>query len=107
MHEEPELSDGALLEARVESDRLTEQERQAFEQMQLLLPRRPKGLSHAQRNWAKEVYRRLDLAGEEPCANLYSQGVGRAQPETRVRTYAFENLALPDKPPGRRHPWMS
>lgn len=94
------ITDKDLLSRLLESPKLREDEREAFGDMYDRLDnKRIKNLSHRQRQWCETVYERMDLAGEESCANLFSRGVGL--PKKPLGKFAFEMLPLPDKPPGR------
>lgn len=99
MYQEKPPSDAELLERLLDSPKLEDSDRQVFEGMVRQLA--AKGcLSPKQREWCQNVYTRLGLEGEEPCANLFSRGVGL--PRRELPKFAFEGLPLPDKPPGRR-----
>lgn len=86
------------------SDKLTEDERNAFTDM---LGRMESGsspkLSPKQRLWAERIYLKLHLDAEEPSENLVSSGrVRRPKPEEGpVKVFPFETMHRPLKPPGR------
>jgi hypothetical protein len=90
-------TDRAIITALLADDRLTYAERDAFEGMSRRLERWS-NLTPPQRQWATDVYERLELDSDE-AANLYSTGQAPkgkpvATPEVLRR--------LPLKPPGRK-----
>lgn len=94
------VGDLALLQALCKNDeRLSPAEDEAFWDMKARVESgKIEKLSHAQREWASDVYRRLELDAEETL-NLYSSG----SVPTGAHVAVPEVLRnLPKKPPRRR-----
>ena len=95
------MNDRILLAALLTSGRLSEEEESAFRNMLEKLDSKLRNagtLSARQRTWAQSIYDRLGLIDEEPCQNLYSQGIGK--PDKPLPKYSWE-MNKPLRPPGR------
>lgn len=91
------ITDREILDALLkERDRLTDEEADAFESMMGRVGRNVP-LTDRQRNWAEDVYKRLELDADRTL-NLVS--TGRVSKEN-VPTFEWEKNR-PLKPPGRR-----
>lgn len=88
------------LEVLLQDDRLADNEREAFHDMQLAIQNGVRAtLSRPQAKWVDDVYGRLGLADEEASQNLWSRGkvpVGIVEPPRH-----FELMPKPLRPPGR------
>jgi hypothetical protein len=96
------MNDRSILTALLGCGALSDEEDSAFRGMLTYLEHDKRGaartLSTRQRQWAEAVYARLHLDKDEPCKNLYSQGVGH--PTKPLPVYPWE-LNKPLRPPGR------
>jgi hypothetical protein len=86
-----------VLAALLRDDRLTDKERGAFDGM-LRNIRSGGKLSVIQRDWAKDVFDRLELDAEVT-ANLVSSGMVPRGKEVHL---PYEDMPKPLKPPGRK-----
>lgn len=97
-----EKSDIELLKRLITSDRLTNSQYGAFTGMlSKLLAGDSKELTGAQRQWAEDIYEKLDLQAEEGAQNLISSGRYVPTEEERLKKYGWETMPKPLKPPGR------
>lgn len=92
------LSDMKILQILLADHRLSDREREVFEDMQERLDVGFRtGLSKSQRTWVDEVYNRLELDDEQGSQNLVSSGV--VAKEVSKKKYAFEKFDRPMLPP--------
>ena len=95
-------TDKTMLAALLQNeDRLSEEERAAFADMQTRVQAGwSSPLSSRQKEWVERVYFRLELDAEEPSENLYSRTRSSLPPPPP--TYPWETAPKPLKPPGRK-----
>lgn len=95
-----------MLNALLGDDRITEEDREAFEGMKKRLVRDSKNrLTRPQRQWAEDVYKRLELDAGEGSKNLFSSGKVKADPKAKggvVFPWEKPDYVKPLKPPGRK-----
>jgi hypothetical protein len=91
------LSDQEMLQALLRDDKLTEKERGAFDGM-LRTVSSGKKLTDTQRNWARDVFVKLELDADVG-GSLFSSGMVPRGKEIRL---PFEDMPRPLKPPGRK-----
>ena len=95
---DPDLTDGDVLDALLSvPDRLSGTELKAFRTMLGRIEQRGGGMTPRQRQWAEDVYHRLELDVDR-VLNLVSTGKVEKVP---VPVYEWERNR-PLKPPGRR-----
>ena len=89
--------DETLLQAVLDHENLSEEEREAFDSMLRQVMGNNRSLSDRQRSWLKNVAERMDVS--EPSANLVSRG--KVLRGAEIPTPAIL-LNRPLKPPGRQ-----
>lgn len=97
-------SDLDKLNALLADDRLSDEDREAFEGMKKRLVRGPTAkLSRPQSQWVDDIYHKLELDVGEGSANLFSSGKVKAEGKSSVvLPWEQPGYVKVMKPPGRK-----